>query len=285
MTNTLTNLEFSVVTYNIDRREFNCEERLNSFLKYIKKTPPDVILVQEGSRLTYEKMMREMGHMGYKRYLPEISSKRNHCEVIFSKHPIGQMKYHLFRRATDYRGLTIFKLGLWKEKHYGNVWICTANLDFSPAFKRDQIDMIHHMLKYIPTSDTIIFGGDVGIFKYQKDFKPPIGWYDGWYEAGSEKEKYTYNSDENLLASPPYKDRLDRVWFRPGNKPGVECLESKLYGNDSETVISSHYGVWTKFRMKKMEGKDLPLRIQKKLKIQNDKIKQNEKEKKTISLS
>ena len=112
-----------------------------------------------------------------------------------------------------------------------------------------QIENLSRTLREIPDTDTIIFGGDTQISEYQIGLKQPDGWYDAWYEAGSDSHKYTYNSDINLLVVPPYKDRLDRVWYRSGTQE-LECVECKLYGHDSETAISSHYGVWVKFRFK-----------------------------------
>ena len=243
------NSEFTFVTYNLDSQTYNFEERLNSFLEKIKADPPDVVVVQEGRRLTYEKLIREMGLLGYKRHLLDVMSHRNTGEVIFSKFPMSNIEYVNFPGSTENRGITYAKIDMWGVD---NIWVCTSQLDFGVGLSRTQVKKINHTLKDIPKTTNLIFGGDTRISEYQSDLSQPNGWCDAWYEAGTESERYTYDSSVNLLVSPPYKDRPDRVWFRPSTSEGsktLECVGCKLYGNDSPTAISSHYGVWVKFRL------------------------------------
>nr|QBK86430.1 MAG: endonuclease/exonuclease/phosphatase family protein [Marseillevirus LCMAC102] len=236
--------EFTFVTYNIDSREYNFEERINTFFKLIKNTLPDVIAIQEGSRLTYEKLLREMGLLGYKRHLLDIMHHRSTGEMIFSKLPM-EINYISFQRGNENRGLSVAKIDLWGKE----VWICTAQLDSNVALRRCQIASFPSLLKYIDSNKNIIFGGDTRLFEYQTDQQLPPGWHDAWYEAGNNSSKYTVNSDCNLLVAPPNKDRPDQVWYRPSVDGAIECIDCKLYGENSEIIISSHYGVWTKFKL------------------------------------
>ena len=92
--------EFTVVTYNLDGRCYNFEERLQAFLSQIRSNPPDIVVVQEGTRLTYEKLLREMGLLGYKRQLLDIMHHRPMGEMIFSKFPISNGRHISFRKST-----------------------------------------------------------------------------------------------------------------------------------------------------------------------------------------
>ena len=236
---------FTILTYNLDSREYNYENRLKSFLSYIKSHPADVIVIQEGTRLTFELLMREMGLLGYKRFLPDIMHHRRSGEIIFSKFPISQMKHIAFKNSTDNRGLTLAKIDIWGKE---DIWIVTTQLDEKISLKRQQLLSIPSLLNSIQ-NETIVFGGDVQIMNYQDDdLIVPDGWHDAWYEGGKESHKYTLNSNTNLLASPPLKDRPDRVWFKLGKGSKIECIKCRLYGYDSETAISSHYGVLVTFR-------------------------------------
>jgi len=234
---------FTVVTYNLDGREHNYEERLAAFISQIKTHSPDVVVVQEGTRLTFEKLLRELGHLGYKRLLPDIMHHRQMGEMVFSKFPISETRYLSFKLASDNRGLTVIKIDVWGRK---GIWIVTSQFDEKISMKRQQLNSIPALLRFIPPDDTVIFGGDTRILEYQ-DLSAPEGWYDAWYEAGSSEHKFTLDSETNLLANPPFKDRPDRVWFRLGSESGLYCSECKLFGYDSQTAISSHYGVIATF--------------------------------------
>jgi len=237
--------EFTFLTYNLDCQNYNFEERLRSFLDEIKENPPDVVVIQEGTRLSYEKLLREMGLLGYKRQLLDVMNSRATGEIIFSKFPISSGDYLSFKKSSERRGISYLKLDIWG---IDNIWICTSQFDNTNALSRTQIKTLNTVLKKIPERDNIIFGGDTRISEYQGDLSCPDGWYDSWYEAGNDKEKYTYDSETNFLVKPPYKDRPDRIWYRPSTKGNrIECIDCKLYGHDSPKTISSHYGVWAKF--------------------------------------
>ena len=243
-----TPIEFTLVTYNIDGRKLHREERLKAFLEKIASSLPDIVVIQEGTRVTYEKLLREMGLLGYKRQLLEIMNTRETGEIIFSKFPISDGKYFSFRKTTDHRGISCAKLDIEGT----NVWICTSQFNEQTSLYRIQANELQSTLVHIPKYDNVIFGGDTRILEYQNDITHPKGWYDAWYESGNENSKYTYNSKSNLLVKHPYKDRPDRVWFRSSTideYPTLECIDCKLYGDDCSVTISSHYGVWTKFKL------------------------------------
>lgn len=239
--------ELTFVTYNIDGSAYNLEKRLDAFLECVKSSPPDVVVIQEGTRLTYERLLREMALLGYKRQLLDVMNKRPTGEMIFSKYPISDGRYIPFGRSSENRGVSLLKIDLW-GKH---LWICTAQFDSTSSMSRSQITSFAHNIRSMPLNENIIFGGDTRIMEYQTDLKEPDGWCDAWYEGGTDSEKFTYNSQTNLLVPLPYKDRPDRIWYHPSdNGFTIDCVECKLYGNDSPVTISSHYGVWTRFVMR-----------------------------------
>lgn len=240
------NTEFTFVTYNIDAQQYNFEERLKSLLKLIKDDPPDVLVIQEGTRLTYEKLLRKMGLLGYKRILLENMHHRPTGEMIFSKFPISNPQFIPFPRSSDNGGISLFKLDIWGVK---NVWVCTSQFDIAPAFRRTQVSRFPFLLKNVAPHN-IIFGGDTRIQEYQYDLTCPEGWYDAWYEGGTSKGRYTYDSESNLLVPPPYKDRPDRIWYHPSSqRPSIECVDCRLYGMGTDAAISSHYGVKATFKI------------------------------------
>lgn len=240
-------VEFTLVTYNIDGRKLHKEERLKAFLEKISLSPPDVIVIQEGTRIVYEKLLREMKLMGYERQFLDIMNSRATGELIFSKFPMEEVKYFSFRKSTENRGISAAKISVGDHK----LWICTSQFDNQTSFYRMQTKDFSSLIRHIIKDNIVIFAGDTRILEYQADLFQPENWEDAWYECGSEENRYTYNSKTNLLTKPPYKDRPDRVWYYSpvGGNNTVECLDFKLYGHDNLTTISSHYGVWTKFRL------------------------------------
>lgn len=231
---------FSFLSYNIDGREFNFEERLKSFVGLIAETQPDIVVIQEGTRLTYEKLMREMGLLKYKRYLPEIMGQLPVGEMLFSKFEILEKKYFPFQRSDEARGMSAMRLKISEEKE---VWACTCQLDTRVALRGFQISEFNKFFRGMDIP--IIFGGDTKILEYQTQFHVPEMWIDAWYESGTDTEKYTLDHTKNLLVEPPFKDRPNRVWFRGD----IECEECGLLGVGAEPTISSHFGVAAEFEL------------------------------------
>ena len=270
-------IEFTFVTYNIGGMKYLREERLQAFMDKIEVTLPDIVVIQEGTRLTYEKLLRSMGLLGYKRQLFDVMNTRETGEIMFSKFPIlsgGDIgpRYLSFKKTSENRGISCIKIeiggtdrGLDNKTSGGTgVWICTSQFDDQTSLFRMQVNEFTSILRTTLKDGPVIFGGDTRILEYQNDLVHPDGWCDAWYEAGTEDNKYTYDSKKNLLTKPPFRDRPDRVWFRsyesgwpPGGRlssskhQSLECVECKLYGNDNPVAISPHYGVWVKFRLVK----------------------------------
>jgi exonuclease III len=242
--------EFTFVTYNIDGGKYNREERLKTLLEKIASQPPDVVVIQEGTRLVYEKLLREMGLLGYKRQLLDVMNSRNYGEIMFSKFPISEGGYVPFKKTKENRGISYFRIDVDGIK---NIIICTSQFDVDTSHFRMQLVNFPFLMKGFSSEDNIIFGGDTRISEYQKDLSEPTGWVDSWYESGKDDSKYTFDSHSNILAKQPYRDRPDRTWFRPSSqKPKIESISCELYGkNKDETsvTISSHYGVLTKFKI------------------------------------
>lgn len=232
------------VTYNLDSREYNFEERLDAFLELVKKSPPDAVVIQEGNRLSYEKLLREMGLLGYKRNLLDIMNHRKCGEIIFSKHRIVENEYLPFQNSVENRGVTLSKIDAWDVTFY----VCTTQLDRATPAIRSQINLLDKMVRSKVGESCVIFGGDVRLANYQTDITEPDGWYDGWIEAGSSTNELTVDCNTNMLVEPPISDRPDRVWFLPGKDRDMECMDYQLYGNKSDVTISSHYGIWTQFK-------------------------------------
>ena len=237
-------MDCTILTFNLDGRPWSQEERLNRFIDGIKSSLPDIILVQEGTRLTIEKLLREMGYLKYKRFIPNIVHQRETRELIFSKFPISEMQYIEFRMSSENRGITIAKVELPEGKYF---WICTSQFDNTYTMSRKQINELPKMLRNIPGDEIVIFGGDTKILEYY-EHEQPEGWDDIWYEAGLESQKYTVNSDTNLLAPTPMKDRPDRIWVRQSITDGeIICKECKFFGENE--VMSSHFGVLATFHI------------------------------------
>jgi len=222
-------------------------ERLAAFVAVVKESPPDFILLQETTRISLEKLVREMNILGYKKYIPDNNTQRSSLEVIFSKHPIKKSFCVEFRISPERRGLTCVSVDVWGK---GNLWLITSQFDVNTTLKKAQIVEIPSLLKKsgIDVTDYVIFGGDTGILEYQKDFSCPENWLDSWYEAGTNAEKYTADHESNPYVPSPHKDRPDRVWFK--DFEGILCEECRFFGNKSDVVVSSHYGVLTSFTLK-----------------------------------
>lgn len=243
---------FSVVTYNIDGREYNITERISTFLSYVKNHPVDIVFVQECQRIINEKLLREMRGLGYSYYMASEMRERpiDSSEVIFSKIPLKNTRYIPFPNSKQQRGLSLADLD-FQEKKCGIITLITSQFETGDAnlpSRREQIRFFNVALRNI--NNPIIFGGDTGLLEYNSSVGTfiPNGWEDAWYAAGSSDNKFTLDSNNNTLAAAPYCDRPDRVWYIDSSKK-LECNDCVLYGNDSTVVISSHYGVRCDFEL------------------------------------
>jgi len=260
-------LEFSLLTYNLDARKYDFERRFKDFINLIRSNQPDIVLVQEVNRILYERLLREFGNMKYKKVLLEEMRSKDVGEFIFSKFPVVDVEFKRFYRTNQDKGITRAKINIEGK----NIEIYTSQLEVGAEFssiRRTQISSFNTIFnksskenkdksskkikdKVLNSIDTgnIIFGGDTRILEYEKDIIQPEGWIDAWYEAGTSSNKFTFDSVRNFSTPTPYKDRPDRIWFKPSTAKdlSIVCIEHKLLGTHLEEEISSHYGVWAKF--------------------------------------
>lgn len=225
-----------ILSQNLDAKSFHIEERIVQFIENVKEVEPDVILVQECGRNVSEKLFREMNILGYKRAFCESLNQRPSL-AIFSKHTISQTNVLTLPSAEE-KELLVVKLILPNEKH---IWVCTAQLDYGVSQKRKQIQGLQSLLRTIGVEkeDAVVFGGDTGLFEYQRNITEPEGWIDSWYECGNVSTQYTYNSKINPLVPLPHNDRMDRIWCK-----NILPSSFALVGDeDGKTICSSHFGV------------------------------------------
>lgn len=246
---------FSVLTQNLGGHTEEYLSKLTSFLTLVKIQSPDIVAVQGCSRFMFEQLMREMGLAGYKKFLPEIMVHRDAGEAIFSKLPFLEKMHVKFPKTGSNKGLTFVKLDVWGDNV--GLWICTTDFEKEYAIRKLQIaSYLPHILRSIPDVDNIIFAGTTHILTYHEssgqDILPPNKygeWTDMWYEVGDDEVKYTLDHTTNLLVSPPFKDRPDRVWVR-GHGASIIATDMKLFkanSDEGERVISPHYGVLVHF--------------------------------------
>ncbi len=242
---------FTLVTYNLDCSSNYQEQRLNVFVEQMKKSAPDIIVIQEGTREIYSKLFLVMQHMGYKRkFFPEIQ-KRACGEVIFSLLPIKSGEYIPFQYTKQGRGISLYLV----EVNGQDLWIGGTQLESgskrSPLVRK-QISQIQK--RFSKVSETVILAGDFQIANYQNDIKEPDGWVDAWYEAGKSGEKFTVDSKINTMAE--VQDRPDRVWLlqsRDSAAVPIEYDECRLIGLPEPYkemfFASKHFGVWVRFAL------------------------------------
>jgi len=225
-----------ILSQNLDSKSFHIEERIVQFIDNVKEVEPDVVLIQECGRNVSEKLFREMNLLGYKRAFCESLNQRPSL-VIFSKYPILQTNILTLPSAEE-KELLVVKLSLPNDKF---LWVCTAQLDFGISQKRKQIQTLPSLLRTIGVEkeDAVVFGGDTGLFEYQRSISEPEGWIDAWYECGTASTQYTYNSKVNPLVPIPHVDRMDRVWCKNILPSSFELVGDE----DGKTICSSHFGV------------------------------------------
>ena len=240
-----------VLTQNLGGQIYEHNDRVEAFLTMVKEKKPDVIAVQGCSRFMFEPIMREMGLMGYKRFLPDVMVHRETGEAIFSKIPFIDRKYVKFPQSKSNKGLTYVKLDVWEGTKC--LWICTSDMDTEYSIRNKQIDSyIELLLREIPPEDIIVFAGTTHILEYHKEIMPNDRsgeWEDVWYEVGKNDERYTLDHTTNLFVQPPFKDRPDRVWVR-GLSKGIEAVSMSLFkAPEGVKILSPHYGVLVEFEL------------------------------------
>ena len=231
----------SFLTYNIDGRENEHKARLDLVLSQIKELEPDVVAIQEGNYLTYERLFREMNQMGYKKNFSDEVRQRQYGEIIFSKLHISKIDYLPFRYSYEKRGVTRYLIEIGDK----NVWFLTTQFEVNIAIRRKQLVQMESF--FLRSSESVIFGGDTQIQHYEC-MGAPEEWLDAWYEVGGPETEYTVDWKNNYIVQPPLRDRPDRVWYKIKDSD-LECLEFTLIGKNGDDKASGHFGVYTKFRI------------------------------------
>ena len=231
----------SFLTYNIDGRENEHKSRLDLVIAQIKELQPDVVAIQEGNYLTYERLFREMGIMGYKKNFSDEMRQRKFGEILFSKLHIDKIEYLPFRYSHEKRGVTRYLITIGDK----NVWFLTTQFEVNIAVRRKQLTQMESFFLRLPES--VIFGGDTQIQHYER-MGTPEEWLDAWYEIGEPETEHTVDWKSNYIVQPPLRDRPDRVWYR-SKGTDLECLEFTLIGKEGDDKASGHFGVYTKFRI------------------------------------
>jgi exonuclease III len=233
--------QVSFLTYNIDGRENEYKSRLDLVLSQIKSLMPDVVAIQEGNYLTYERLFREMGIMGYKKNFSDEVRQRQFGEIIFSRLPIAKIEYFPFRYSNEKRGVTRYLVTVGNK----NIWFATTQFESNIAIRRKQLTQLESF--FLRSPESVIFGGDAQIQHYER-MNAPEEWLDAWYEVGNPETEYTVDWKDNYVVQPPLRDRPDRVWYKEKDSD-LECLEFTLIGKNREDKASGHFGVYTKFRV------------------------------------
>jgi len=240
-------VSFSFVTYNLDSQDFNFEERLYSFTDLIRKDLPDIVVIQEGRKYTYEKLGRAMSQLGYKYKILDVLKEKKTGEVIFSRYDIDSYEFIPFDINAEFekRGVTVAQLNIMGE----TVVVATTQLHSTTPIQTKQLNTIPRILrKYTSEGYPVVIGGDFQLSSYQR-VDAPKGWEDAWYEQGTKLSTFTVDSERNILVSPPLKDRSDRVWYN-NTVSKIDCTDFEFMGVIHQPVISTHFGIKANFVLK-----------------------------------
>lgn len=232
--------QFKFLSYNLEWTPKTKYISVNQLLELIKKENPDVFILQNIDASFFEKLGREMNYLGYKRYFSENYQSRKHNDIMFSKLPVIGTKFYEYQKNTDRNGIFLLEIS------YNNrlINIASTQIDNLPYLQSHQLGNLNKILeKHIDSSEAIILGIDTKAFEYSQ-ITTNEGWYDAWYEVGTDKEKYTLDSSKNHMAQHPYKDRPDRIWYKSYNK-NFSCDNFGFVGMDMD--ISPHYGIMCTF--------------------------------------
>lgn len=237
-------ISIKFISYNLLWNNSTKEYSIKQFFDLVKNENPDIIALQNVNVTFFEKLGREMGYLGYKKYFPENFQIRKSGDMIFSKYNVENSKFIEFQKNTDRKGIFLLELSINNK----NIFVCTAQIDNLPYLQTYQLNNINKLLeKHINQDKPIILGIDTNILEYLSINKIE-GWYDAWYEVGIDNEKYTLDSSTNYLTPKPFMDRPDRILFKIGNSSNnFSCEKIKLLGIDCD--ISPHYGLMGIFKL------------------------------------
>ena len=257
---------FTVASYNIWFDKTLCLERALSLIESINLLNPDVICLQEVRPEIYDILVEFL--IEYKYYFPKKLKKTYGC-VTFSKHPIIKCLDYSYSNSQMGRSLIITKIDYTYHTILENsdneinkkIEIVVANTHFESLFKKNienktkleqyknarvVLDSLHAEYRNVVLcSDTNVMKNEEVLFDLQ--FKNN-SWIDAWEVKGTELNKYTYNSENNVylqIQQSKFKSRLDRILYKIDN-----CIIDNfdiIVKNNEVVEISDHYGIYAKF--------------------------------------
>ena len=253
-----------ILSYNIWFDDTLCIERTLSLIDVIINLNPDVICLQEVRPQIYEILINKLNDYRY-HYPKKIDKMYGCCNL--SKYPITKCLEYKFNNSNMGRSLIITKIdypyhnkteeGISVDK----VDIVVTNAHFESLFKKNKVNDIK--IEQYEISSTIlnklynayknvILCSDTNIMNHEEEeFKKMFNdnsWIDLWELKGSEEDKYTYNSSDNIHLYKKFpkiklQSRIDRLLFRSDNLTGDEF--NLIKGGTYEP--SDHFGVQGKF--------------------------------------
>jgi exonuclease III len=269
--------EFSILTFNIWFEIYAEKERTCALLACIYKYDPDIICFQEVRPYIHKKLINSLKKYNY--HYPEEITHGYGC-VIFSKYNILKCLTIPFKRSSMGRELIIAKIELplkvikGKKLVTEKTGVIVGTSHFESEFNKTeknkikwcQIDETYKILETMNIRhNNVIFCCDSNITEGEENNKECIfpfneenGWTDVWIKKGTEENRYTYDSTNNLYLKSrtnKYRSRLDRILYKCSN---CKIEKINLVKDASNPVISwippsDHFGIYGKFELKKEE--------------------------------
>lgn len=237
--NEKTYIPMNILAYNINYAE---GDRLKSFIRVVEETNCDVCFVQNVSKRSQEELFRKFRDFGYSR-----KSIKTASDFLFSKFEITHSSTQFFTNTKEKRYYTRYTI-CPSENTNRQIEIFAAQLENETPNRIKQIKEIQNIYKKCVYP--IIFMGDTKILSYQKHIEMP--WNDTWFEEGDNSNKYTIDSDNNILAQESGgMDRPDRICYTPGltSDFSIQCTNFNLIKHGEDLCISDHYGVSAEFEI------------------------------------
>lgn len=259
----------NVVSYNIWFDDTLCIERTSALINKFNKIKPDVICLQEVKPQIYEILINTLSD--YRYHFPKKINKGYGC-VTLSKYPITKCLDYEYPSSKMGRSLLITKINYPYHNTSNDgisvetIGIVIANTHFESLFKQNELnveklkqfnisrkildDLYNTYKNVILCSDTNVMLNEEE--KFAEEFENNT-WLDSWKLKGSNINKYTYDSDNNMYLNikfkGKYKSRIDRILFKTSD---CTLEEFNIIKGDNECIEpSDHFGIYGKFQTNK----------------------------------